>query len=318
MNKNSSLEELKTLRGAIVVSTGGHLEQAIRRARQLELDSVVYFVPKTAQSESKLSNENSAYIRNVGSRDILGFLIATIQLTRKLNRGKFDYVLSTGAGVALSCLIVCKLKKIQFYYIESVARITAPSFTGKILSFTKSAALYSESSSFDSRKWMPVSTLFSAYKRVSGNSRKQTNANLKIFVTVGTVHKFKFDRIVEMVRTVLTDSDQVVWQIGDVKDFESTANHYRELTNQEIVDKINWADVVITHSGVGSLLTILDNGKYPIIVPRLSKFGEHIDDHQFQIASKISKLGLGIVVQGSLNREILQEAVVNHVELKVD
>ena len=312
------LEELKFLRGAIVVSAGGHLEQAIRRARQLELENIVYFIPKNAQSESKLRGQNAVYMRNVGSRDILGLSVAVFQLTRRLNKGKFDYVLSTGAGIALSCYIVCKLKKIDFYYIESVARITAPSLTGKILSLAKSKALYSESSNFNSRKWKSIDTLFSVYKRASGLNHKLTNGPLKIFVTVGTVHKFKFDRLVEMVKLVLVEGDQVIWQIGDANAFNLTGTHYRELSDYDIAEKIDWADVVVTHSGVGSILTTLDRGKYPVIVPRFSELGEHIDDHQIQIASKIANLGLGTVVQEAFKREDLLKAARSNVEFRVN
>lgn len=311
------LEELKFHRGAIVVSTGGHLEQAIRRAQQLKLENTIYFIPKNAQSISKLRAQNAIYIRNVGSRDISGLFISAFQLTRHLYKGKFDYVISTGAGIALSCYIVCKLKQIDFYYIESVARITAPSLTGKILSLTKSTALYSESPNFDPRKWKSIDTLFSVYKRVLKVDDKHINDPLKIFVTVGTVHKFKFDRLVEMVKSILVKGDQVVWQIGDANSSNLTGIHYRELSDYQIAEKIDWADVVITHSGVGSILTTLDRGKYPVIVPRLSKLGEHIDDHQFQIASKIANLGLGIVVQEVFKREDLLEAAMSNVEFRV-
>ena len=316
--KKMILEELKFHRGAIVVSTGGHLEQAIRRAQQFKLENAVYFIPKNAQSKSKLRTQNAVYIRNVGSRDILGLLIAAFQLTRHLNKGKFDYVISTGAGIALSCYIVCKLKKIDLYYIESVARITAPSLTGKILSLTKSTALYSESPNFDPRKWKAIETLFSVYKKVSNIDHKHIHGPLKIFVTVGTVHKFKFDRLVDMVKSILVEGDQVVWQIGDADSFNLTGIHYRELSDYQIAEKIDWADVVVTHSGVGSILTTLDRGKYPVIVPRFSKLGEHIDDHQFQIASKIANLGLGIVVQEDFKREVLLEAAMSNVELRID
>ena len=78
MVKKMILEELKFHRGAIVVSTGGHLEQAIRRAQQFKLENAVYFIPKNAQSKSKLRTQNAIYIRNVGSRDISGLGLALL------------------------------------------------------------------------------------------------------------------------------------------------------------------------------------------------------------------------------------------------
>ena len=48
--------------------------------------------------------------------------------------------------------------------------------------------------------------------------------------------------------------------------------------------KIRECDVLITHSGVATIIAGLKNDKKVIVVPRLAKYGEHVDDHQVQIA----------------------------------
>jgi len=306
MVKKMILEELKFHRGAIVVSAGGHLEQAIRRVRQLELqNNVTFVIPRNAQSETRLANHNRIYIRNVGSRDVIGLCRAFFQLLKILKKKKFEYVLSTGAGIALACFIVCKFKKIDFYYIESIARIRNPSLTGRILSLSKTSNLYTESSYFNKNKWKKIDTLFSVYRATPRISPTPSLHSIKIFVTVGTVHKYKFSRLIDVVNAVLCESDQVVWQIGDIDHPNLVGTVHRELTVLEFSQKIDWADVVITHSGVGSILNILDRGKFPIIIPRLSEYREHVDDHQLEIASTIAKLGLGLVRSEALDRKDL-------------
>jgi len=317
MAKKLELNELKFVRGAIVVSAGGHLEQAIRRVNQLELGkNVSFIIPKNAQSESKLEKQNKIYIGDVGSRNIFSLMIAVIRLLKLLNKRDFDYVLSTGAGVALASCFVCKIKRINFYYIESVARVINPSLTGKILALTKSTLRYSESSYFDGRKWNKIETLFAMYK-----ISKKTDANpktrpLKIFVTVGTVHRYRFERIIDVVKTIAKENDQVVWQIGDINSIEFIGDCYRELTETEFSQMVDWADVVVTHSGVGSILNVLDRGKYPIVVPRLSKFGEHVDDHQIEIAAVISDLGLGSIILDHISDEVLHKALSYKIEIR--
>ena len=54
---------------------------------------------------------------------------------------------------------------------------------------------------------------------------------------------------------------------------------------------ISNCDLLITHGGVGSILTGLKHGKKIIAVPRLSKYGEHNNDHQLQLVDKFSKEG---------------------------
>ena len=52
---------------------------------------------------------------------------------------------------------------------------------------------------------------------------------------------------------------------------------------QERVAEARAADVVITHSGVGTILQLLGDGISPVVVPRRKQHGEHVDDHQLQI-----------------------------------
>lgn len=61
------------------------------------------------------------------------------------------------------------------------------------------------------------------------------------------------------------------------------------------MDKFNQlmeeAELVITHGGVGSILSALRANKKVIAVARLKKYGEHENDHQLQIIEEFSKLG---------------------------
>jgi UDP-N-acetylglucosamine transferase subunit ALG13 len=48
------------------------------------------------------------------------------------------------------------------------------------------------------------------------------------------------------------------------------------------------ADAVVCHGGVGTIMTALSLQRRPIVIPRLSSFGEHVDDHQRQIVEKLA------------------------------
>ena len=300
------ITKLKYQRGAIVVSTGGHLEQALRRIVQLELQNrVTFFTPRNSQSESKLIDYTHHFVRNVRSRDVIGLVRACIQLFQLLQKRDFDYVLSTGAGVAIACAVVCKLRKIDFYYIESIARQNRPSMTGRILEKFRSVNLYSESKHFDSRRWNKIESFFSDYEMHEELELVSTPTSLKIFITVGTVHQFQFKRLVKLVESVLLTSDSVVWQVGNLESAIKNGQAHKEMTDTEFSKNIRSADVVISHAGVGSILNTLDAGKYPILIPRLSKHNEHIDDHQFEIASLVASFNLAQVVTDKLTREDL-------------
>jgi UDP-N-acetylglucosamine transferase subunit ALG13 len=61
-----------------------------------------------------------------------------------------------------------------------------------------------------------------------------------------------------------------------------------------VVGRISEADLVVAHAGVGSALEALSAGRCPVLVPRRKAFGEHVDDHQSDIAAELAGRGLCI------------------------
>ena len=50
------------------------------------------------------------------------------------------------------------------------------------------------------------------------------------------------------------------------------------------------ANIVITHGGTGAIIGAVKKGKKVIAVPRLAKYGEHVDDHQLQLIKQFDDL----------------------------
>jgi UDP-N-acetylglucosamine transferase subunit ALG13 len=51
------------------------------------------------------------------------------------------------------------------------------------------------------------------------------------------------------------------------------------------------ARVVVAHAGVGSILLCVAHGRRPVVVPRLARFGEVVDDHQLFLARRLDAAG---------------------------
>jgi UDP-N-acetylglucosamine transferase subunit ALG13 len=66
---------------------------------------------------------------------------------------------------------------------------------------------------------------------------------------------------------------------------------------EAMVETIRRARVVVTHSGVGSVMVSLANAKRPIVVPRKKSFGEAVDDHQLQLGRRFAEAGLVTLVE---------------------
>lgn len=114
-----------------------------------------------------------------------------------------------------------------------------------------------------------------------------------ILVTLGTQDK-PFLRILKAVQEAIDKGlikDKVVVQAGCTK-FETKDMEIFDLIPMDEFDKLmKQCDILITHGGVGSIITGLKNNKKVIAVPRLAKYGEHINDHQKQIIDKFSEAG---------------------------
>jgi UDP-N-acetylglucosamine transferase subunit ALG13 len=80
------------------------------------------------------------------------------------------------------------------------------------------------------------------------------------------------------------------------------------------------AKIIITHAGVGSIMQALSFGKPVIVVPRLKKFGEHLNDHQTQIADQFAKAGYIIKLgdMDSLGQAIQKAKTFKPPKLKFD
>ncbi len=57
------------------------------------------------------------------------------------------------------------------------------------------------------------------------------------------------------------------------------------------------ARVVVTHAGIGSIAAALAHGRRPVVVPRLRRHGEAVDDHQVSFAHRLEDAGLVTVVE---------------------
>lgn len=111
-----------------------------------------------------------------------------------------------------------------------------------------------------------------------------------IFVTVGTQDK-PFTRLLNLIQKAIDDGvikDDVIVQAGYTR-YKSNNMKIFDLVSQEEYEKnIKECNLLITHGGVGNILTGLKYEKKIIAIPRLAQFGEHTNDHQTQIVNKFA------------------------------
>lgn len=115
-----------------------------------------------------------------------------------------------------------------------------------------------------------------------------------IFVTVGTNHA-RFDRLLSPFLDWV-GTEELVVQHGPSPLRPRAARCSDFLPYEESVAAFEAARVIVTHAGVGSVLLALAQGKSPVVVPRLHRFGEAVDDHQQAFAARLADEGLVMLV----------------------
>lgn len=112
-----------------------------------------------------------------------------------------------------------------------------------------------------------------------------------IFVTIGT-QKQQFTRLLEMLEnSTELKNDEIVVQAGYTKYDSDRLRVLDFITFEKMEEYIDESEFVICHGGVGSIFTALKRNKKVLVVPRLSKYKEHINDHQLEICEQLEKDG---------------------------
>ncbi len=132
-----------------------------------------------------------------------------------------------------------------------------------------------------------------------------------IFVTVGT-HEQPFDRLISYVdrlkgKGVITE--EVIVQTGFSTYIPGHCIWGRLFPYEEMIEKVENADIVITHGGPASFIMPLQKGKTPIVVPRQHQFGEHVNDHQVDFVRLVAERTGTILPVYEI--EMLEDMIVN-------
>lgn len=114
-----------------------------------------------------------------------------------------------------------------------------------------------------------------------------------IFVTLGTQDK-SFERLLKMIDEEIINGnikEEVIVQAGYTNYKTNNMEVFDYISNKKFNQLINKCNLLITHGGVGNILTGLKNKKKVIAVPRLMKYGEHTNDHQLEIVNTFYEKG---------------------------
>lgn len=292
----------------LATSSGGHIDllYAVRRAYR---DYRRVWVVQPSQRAEMLATEGERvhvlpdYDRHV----VRGHFLANIvQAARLVLAERPDLVVTSGAGITVPFCVFARLAGAKIVFVETMARITGPSASGRVLSHLASCVLV---------QWPEA---MGAYRRpklcrpalLAAVDVRDTNPGHGTFVAVGT-HSQQFDRLLAMVDRAVEKGllpTPVIAQ-GGVSTYRPRNYELRDwLTPDEVNEAAAAAEYVVCHAGSGLISCALQAGRRPMVLARRADRDEHFNDHQIQIAEKLRELDLVVLLTGEITEDSLQVA----------
>jgi len=115
-----------------------------------------------------------------------------------------------------------------------------------------------------------------------------------VFVTVGNANQ-GFTRLLAAIDQLagqgVFGNDAVLIQSGHNEDFHP--KHCKSqpfFAMEEFEELLKHSDLIISHGGC-TLMSIVRLGKIPVAMPRIKKYGEHVNDHQVQLVEALASEG---------------------------
>lgn len=128
-----------------------------------------------------------------------------------------------------------------------------------------------------------------------------------IFGAVGT-NSWDFTRLIKELDNISHEIDEkVIIQIGNNVYTPKNAEYFSFISKNEIEKIYENSRVIVSHAGIGIILSAIRYNKPIIIIPRMKKYGEHFDDHQSDTAKKLEEEGIQVVWDIKELKSILTE-----------
>lgn len=125
------------------------------------------------------------------------------------------------------------------------------------------------------------------------------------FVTIGNLPG-GFPRLLRVVEAGYDFLQKpIVAQVGHSSMADKRMHNVRFVSSSNFDKLVETSCIVVGHCGVGTLLACNLYGKRPALFPRTASRGEHLDDHQIELARKLEALDIAdIVYPGVLEDEV--------------
>ena len=293
----------------IAASPGGHIAelQAVRGA--FDGFRRVWVTGASKQADALAGAGEEVCVLPSWGRDPPGLrgLLPNLRAARRLV-GVYqpDVVVTNGAGLIVPFALLSRLRGSELVLIETMARVTRWSLTGRILAPFSRALLvqWPEMRHGHRRAVVCRPALLEARRPAADRPGEGT------FVSVGTRPE-PFDRLLAIVDRAVgsgTLPRPVIAQAGTSRFRPTTFSPRPWMAPEEVQEALRTARYVVCHGGTGMIAAAIGAGRRPLVLARRKAAGEHRTEHQQQIVDRLAAGGFIVALREEIGEAEVRRA----------
>lgn len=290
----------------LVAARGGHLELLQSLRGSLDGYERIWVTERSARAEALAAAGERVLLLPHYGRDPRQAGRNLRAAARAVARTRPRLVVCSGAGLTVPFCLAARAAGARIVFTETMARITGPSLSGRVNSRLASAVLV---------QWPEMAAVYPGARvcrpALLEGIGPATGPQAGTFVAVGTWHQ-PFDRLLGLVDRAAGAGvlpAPVRAQSGACTYVPEHVEAQAFMAPEALEAAIASARLVIGHAGSGIIASALRTGHRPLILPRLERHGEHVDDHQLQIATRLAGYGLVTVLGEALGEAEVARAL---------
>ena len=292
----------------LAASPGGHIAELQAARQAFEGHARVWITGASAQADALRDAGEQVHLLPPWGRDTdsLRGLVPNIRISwRLVRRWTPAVVVTNGAGLVVPFALMARLAGAKLIVIETMARVTKWSLTGRILApFARTLIVQWPEMRERHRRAIVCRPALLERRPRSGDQREGT------LVSVGTRPE-PFDRLLRMVDEAVAAGrlpSPVVAQSGASRYRPRSYSAAASLAPGDIDRAMNSVRYVVCHGGTGLIAAAIAAGRRPLVLARRRALGEHRTEHQHQIVEKLAAEGAIVALDDRISERELQLA----------
>lgn len=289
----------------LTASAGGHLDLLDHLRSAFEGYRLVWVTSQSQRADSLERAGEDVRTLPLFQSNRLGRIKNTVAAALLVFRERPLVIVTSGAGSVVPFCLLAKATGTKIIFVETMARVKDASRSGRVLSRFADVVLVQWD---EMRAVYPGAVVCRPALWESGE--RTADQQQGTLVAVGT-HSDQFDRLLRAVDEAVERGalpGPVTAQVGSCGYTPRSFTATKWLTPDELEAAVARSQVVVCHGGSGIVSAALRVGHRPLVMARLARHHEHVDDHQLQLVEKLGDLGLVVPVRGSIDETTVHSA----------